>query len=180
MSDFDLSSPELAETGASDGDIDRDYFDHVRKINDIFYDQVKISDQKAAYIFTFILAFLISSEDVRGVFTWQRYTDGDVGAILCSLALGASAVYSLLCAIIVVLPRRFPTSTSLFWGTWTRHRDILKAAAERRDPAYLFNEYLQNADTLAAISRAKYRFVTLAFRGLIVTVLAYVALLVAV
>ncbi|MGO7624448.1 hypothetical protein ACC687_41745, partial [Rhizobium ruizarguesonis] len=34
------------------------FSDHIKKINDIFYDQIKISDQKADYIFTFMLAFL--------------------------------------------------------------------------------------------------------------------------
>ena len=33
-----------------------EHFDHIRRVNDVFYDQVKLSDQKAAYIFTFMLA----------------------------------------------------------------------------------------------------------------------------
>lgn len=58
------------------GDASRkDYFDHIQKVNDIFYDQIKMSDQKAAYIFTFLLAFLISSTEGRGVFTLQQYSN---------------------------------------------------------------------------------------------------------
>ena len=33
-----------------------EYFDHIRRVSDIFYDQVKLSDQKAASVFTFMLA----------------------------------------------------------------------------------------------------------------------------
>jgi hypothetical protein len=53
-------------------------------------------------------------------------------------------------------------------------------AAARRDERYLFDQYLENADILSTIARGKYRCVTYAFRGLMVTVIAYVLLLVAV
>jgi hypothetical protein len=54
------------------------------------------------------------------------------------------------------------------------------SAAARRDERYLFDQYLENADILSTIARGKYRCVTYAFRGLMVTVIAYVLLLVAV
>jgi hypothetical protein len=160
-------------------DISTEYFDHIKKINDIFYDQIKISDQKAAYIFTFMLAFLVSSSEVRAVFMWSRYAEGNAQSILFSGLLAASSVFSILSAILVVLPRHVNKSTSLFWGTWGKHRQHFRDAARRRDALYLFNQYLDNADILAAIARGKYRCVTIAFRGLVVTVVAYVLLLVA-
>ena len=70
-------------------------------------------------------------------------------------------------------------STSMFWGAWPRHRDAFFESAIRRDERYLFDQYVENADILSHIACSKYRFVTIAFRGLMVTVVAYVLLLVA-
>lgn len=156
-----------------------EYFDHVRKINDVFYDQIVISDQKAAYIFTFMLAFLVSSSEGKEVFTWGRYVSGTPQAMIFSALLALSSLASMLSAIMVVLPHQVKKSTSLFWGTWTHHRGVLEEAAHRGDGEYLFRQYLDNADVLSVIARRKYRFVTYAFRALMVTVIAYVLLLVA-
>lgn len=156
-----------------------EYFDHVRKINDVFYDQIVISDQKAAYIFTFMLAFLVSSSEGKEVFTLARYLNGSPQAMIFSAFLALSSIASMLCAIMVVLPHQVKKSTSLFWGTWSQHRGMLEEAAHRGDGEYLFRQYLDNADVLSIIARRKYRFVTLAFRALMVTVVAYVLLLVA-
>ena len=168
------------DAAAGGSEISPEHFDHIKKINDIFYDQVRLSDQKAAYIFTFMLAFLVTSGEGRGVFTWSRYAEsGPLGAVLSAL-LAVSLVFSILSAILVVLPRRADTSTSLFWGAWNEHRlAFLTAAAETGDRGYLFAQYMENADAMAVIARQKYRFVGFAFRGLLLTVLAYVALLVA-
>jgi hypothetical protein len=173
------SATELMESDPSTRGIGSEYFDHIKKINDIFYDQIKISDQKAAYIFTFMLAFLVSSGDVRAVFTWTRYVGGDPRTLLFSGLLAAASVFSILSAILVVLPRHVNKSTSMFWGSWGKHRQLFWEAAARHDQRYLFAEYLDNADILSAIARGKYRCVTLAFRGLMVTVVAYVMLLIA-
>lgn len=43
---------------------------------------------------------------------------------------------------------------------------------------YLFDQYLENADILSLIARRKYRFVSLSFRSLLVTLIAYVLVLV--
>lgn len=179
MSEFE-SATELMPSEPSTGDIGAGYFDHIKKINDIFYDQIKISDQKAAYIFTFMLAFLVSSSEVRAVFSPSRYANGAPGSMLFSGLLAAASVFSILSAILVVLPRRLDSSTSLFWGAWHNHRDLFFEAALRRDERYLFDQYLENANILSAIARSKYRCVTFAFRGLMVSVIAYVLLLVAV
>lgn len=169
---------EVAEnTPLPDSAHNREYFDHLKKINDVFYDQIKMADQKAAYIFTFLLAFLISSADGRGVFTVARYAESGTAVMLTSALLALSSVFSVISAILVILPRRNGHGTTLFWGTWERGRSEFIAAARKQDMAYLFSQYLENVDTLSAIARSKYRFVGFAFHGLVVTVLSYVLLL---
>lgn len=154
-----------------------EHFDHIRRINDVFYDQVKISDQKAAYIFTFMLALLVTSTESRAVFTWSRYAEGSLSTIVFSGLLAFALIFSIVSAILVVLPRRVDKATSLFWGAWPHHRENFRNAAVARDVDYLFEQYMQNADVMAAIARDKYRFVGFAFRGLLMTVIAYVMLL---
>lgn len=153
------------------------YLDHLRKINDVFYDQIRIADQKAAYIFTFLIAFLVSSTEGRGVFTLNRYLAGDPFVIVVSAALAISAIVSMVCAIMVVLPRHRSTSTSLYWGGWPDNRTAFIAAHDTADPEYLFREYIGNVDNLSAINRSKYRHVAVAFRALMVTVVSYILLL---
>jgi hypothetical protein len=153
------------------------YLDHLKKINDVFYDQVKTADQKAAYIFTFMLAFLITSTEARNVFDWERYQGGDIVSIILSAALAIAVVVTSVSAILVVLPRARGKATSLYWGGWAANRELFIEASRSGDPDYLMREYLGNVDNLSAIARSKFRFVGLAFRSLIVTVLAYVLLL---
>ena len=153
------------------------YLDHLRKINDVFYDQIRIADQKAAYIFTFMIAFLVSSTEGRGVFTLNRYLAGDPLVMLLSAALAISAIVSMVCSIMVVLPRHRATSTSLYWGGWPDNRTAFIAAHDTADPEYLFREYIGNVDNLSAINRSKYRHVAVSFRALIVTVVSYILLL---
>lgn len=155
----------------------KEYFDHIRKVNDVFYDQIKISDQKAAYIFTFMIAFLVSSADVRSAFALTRYTVSEFPLMVTSFVLAVGVTVALVSAILVVLPRRSAVSTSLFWGTWPVQRTRFQAAADANDGDYLFSEYVTNADTLASIAKAKYRFVSIAFRSLVVAVLAYLLVL---
>jgi hypothetical protein len=155
------------------------FLDHLEAINNVYYDQIKIADQKAAFIFTFILAFLISSAEGSGVFKMQRYATVGWPTAILSAALALAIAVSLASAILVVLPRHRTRATSLYWGAWTAsNRDKFMAAHAARDPDYLFNEYLANIDNLATINRTKYRHVGYSFRGLIVAVLAYLAILI--
>ena len=179
MSDFDSAPTEMLDLTMASGEVTEEYINHIRKINDFFYDQIKIADQKAAYIFTFMLAFLISSAEGRSVFDWALYAKADIPEALLRAILACASVFSIICAILVVLPRNIPRSTSLFWGTWPHHRPLFELAAANRDVSCLFNEYLDNADILSLISRRKYKCVSFAFRGLVLTVLAYVILLLA-
>jgi hypothetical protein len=153
------------------------YYDHIRKINDIFHDQIKMSDQKAAYIFTFMFAFLVTSQEGRSVFTWHRYVEAELLPMIFSGALALASIFSIVSAILVILPRKSATSTTLFWGAWPAHRTIFLEAAGSGESSYLFRQYVENADVLSAIACSKYRCVAFAFRGLLVTVLSYVCLL---
>jgi hypothetical protein len=171
------SSQATKETNAGKPIDDKQYLDHLKKINDVFYDQIRIADQKAAYIFTFMIAFLISSAEGRQVFRLERYQAGEPIAIVLSALLGVAVLVSLVSAILVVLPRHVTSSTSLYWSGWPSRRSAFMVAKEGGDQAYLFNEYLTNVDTLSAINRSKYRYVALAFRGLMATVVGYVLLL---
>lgn len=153
------------------------FLEHLKKINDVFYDQIRIADQKAAYIFTIMVAFMITSAEGRGAFRLERYLTGEPVSMVISGVLALAFTVTLCSAILVVLPRRLPTSTSLFWGAWDGHRKRFLDARERDDPGYLFEEYLGNVDNLAIIAASKYRFVGLAFRALLVGVIAYALLL---
>lgn len=178
MDQFGEAVSDVLEESPVIGDVEKEYFAHLKKINDVFYDQIKISDQKAAYIFTFLLAFLVTSTDGRDVFKPDKYLSGDLSWIVPSGLLAVASVASLLCAIMVVLPRKVSRSTTLFWGSWPHHRPTLLQAAKALDSNYLFNQYLDNADILSLIARQKYRFVSLSFKGLVVTLAAYVLVLV--
>lgn len=168
-----LIEPATAEGGR----VAQEHFDHIRRVNDVFYDQVKLSDQKAAYIFTFMLALLVTSTESRAVFTAARYAEGSLPVAFFSGLLAFALVFSVVSAILVVLPRRVDNATSLFWGAWPHRREAFRKAAAERDVDYLFEQYMQNADAMATIAREKYRFVGFAFRGLLLTVVAYVGLL---
>lgn len=156
---------------------EKQYLEHLKKINDVFYDQIKLADQKAAYIFTFTLAFVVSSAEGREVFNMNRYMTGDLLPSLLSALLAASLVVSMVSAIMVVLPRRGTAHTSLYWGGWNENRTAFLKAHDALDEAYLFEQFLGNVDALAAINKAKYRSVSLSFRSLIASVISYIALL---
>ena len=172
----------LAKPTPAAGEFEEDeqpFLDHLEAINNVYYDQIKIADQKAAFIFTFILAFLISSAEGSGVFRVQRYMTGNWASILPSGILALAVAVALVSAIFVVLPRHRANATSLYWGAWSaENRHKFMAAHQARDPDYLFNEYLANIDNLAIINRVKYRHVGTAFRALIIAVLAYLLILV--
>jgi hypothetical protein len=153
------------------------YLDHLKKVNDVFYDQIKIADQKAAYLFTFMLAFLVTSADGRSVFSLNRYLYDPWASAIVSAIMAVAVMTTLISAIMVVLPRNAGRGTSLYWGAWPENRTGFLEANRSGDPEFLTREYLGNVDNLAAIARGKFFFVGMAFRGLLVSVTAYVALL---
>lgn len=156
---------------------DKVYLEHIKKINDVYYDQVALADRKATYIFTFMIAFLISSTEGRQIFNLQRYQTGDLISMILSGVVGLALVVSLVATVLVVLPRNSKESTSLYWGGWAVNRTKLLNARQQRDEHYIFDEYLSNVDALAAISRSKFACLRVAFRGFVIVVLGYVLLL---
>ena len=78
--------------------LDQEYIKHLIKVNDIFYDQISTADQKAAFIFTFMIAFLISSTEGKQVFSLARYQSGEPVAIILSAGI-LGAILMLLVAI---------------------------------------------------------------------------------
>lgn len=96
--------------------MDKDYFDHLKEVNRTFYDQVRIADQKAAYIFTFMLALLVWSSEAREVFTIHTYAGASWAVVAVAIVAGGSLMLALVSAIAVVLPRRRTGGSSLFWG----------------------------------------------------------------
>lgn len=175
--DLNFTGPEGGELAPEGERDEKAFLDHLKRINDIFYDQIRIADQKAAYIFTFMVAFLVTSAEGRDVFRIERYLTGDLVSGFLSGVLAGGVLFTLIFAILVVLPRHRATGTSLYWGGWPQNRAAFLWAREVGDPAWVFQQYLGNVDNLAAINRAKYRYVSLSFRGLLVTVVAYCLLL---
>lgn len=153
------------------------HLSHLVEANRIFADQIRTADQKAAYIFTFILALVVWSAETRRSFSIEHLTSAPIVNVLASLVLMGSVGFALVCAICVVLPRSRPGTSILFWGAWPAAGETLDDARKRGDVDILYADYLQNTKTLAAICQAKYRLVALAFRAMFVVVASYLILL---
>lgn len=153
------------------------YWEHLKKVNDVFYDQIKTADQKAAYLFTFMVAFLLASAEGRDIFSLAAYHQATFLEATIRAAMALAVLFTLFSALGVVLPRRLARGTSLFWGAWPEHGHRMLAARANGDAAFLFNEYTLNVENLATLARRKFRLVGLAFRGLMVWLACYVLLL---
>ena len=153
------------------------FLQHLTEANRIFADQIKTADQKAAYVFTFLLAMLVWSSETRRAFDWANLAQASPLRFAIGAALSASIVTALVSAVLVVAPRSRPGRSLFFWGAWPAAGERLVAARAAGDEAFLFDEYLENTRTLAAICRSKYRTVTVALRALLCTIIAYAALL---
>jgi hypothetical protein len=154
-----------------------EHIDYLKTINQTFHDQIRSADQKAAYIFTFLIALVAWSPEMRKVFSWT----GDVPFPsakwgLC-LILVAALSTALVCVALVLLPRKRNGGVSLYWAAWPEAGERLERAAHRADPGFIAAEYTANARNLSAICCIKYRFVSYAFRCLAVVILCYVTLL---
>jgi hypothetical protein len=157
--------------------MNKDHFEHLKEVNRTFYDQVKIADQKAAYIFTFMIALLVWSSEMKQVFTIAHYSGASIPASIVSLVVAVSLVLCLASAIMVVIPRKLAGGTSLFWGTWADRAEALRKAADAGDLDMLAEEYRGNIANLAAICRAKYFWAGIALKSLAVAVVGHLLLL---
>lgn len=172
---------EAREMQAEDGKAPRRedwnlFFDHLKCINATFYDQLKVVDQKAAYVFTFLIAMMIWSADVRACFAQALRPEATLHWLL-SAALAASLTISAVSAILVVVPRNRAGGSSLYWGAWPLSAAALAAMRLSGDPALIANDYQANACNLAAICRQKYRLVRISYLGLLSAVVIYVVAL---
>jgi hypothetical protein len=149
------------------------YLEHLKAINATFYDQLKVVDQKAAYIFTFIVAFLIWSADVRGLFSHAARPDMGLDWLISALMAG-SVIGSTVGAILVVLPRSRGGGSSLYWGAWPHAGANLVALNSADGLALLAEEYRTNIGNLAALCRQKYWWMSVAFRSLLLALATYV------
>ena len=146
------------------------YLQHLTEANKIFADQIKAADQKAAYVFTFLLAMLVWSSETRRAFNWEHLAAATPLTQVVSVVLSLSIITS---------PRSRPGRSLFFWGAWPTAGERLIAARRSEDDEFLFAEYMENTRTLAAICQSKYRTVAIALRALLCTVIAYAILLVA-
>lgn len=153
------------------------FFDHLVEVNRIFTDQIKTADQKAAYVFTFLLAMLVWSSEARHSFSISGYVGRPWEIAAVSFVLSLSIITALVAAVLVVLPRAGRGRSFLYWGAWPNAGRQLVEARGTAEPEYLFAEYLENTKTLAEIARIKYRIVRVAFLALLCTVVSYALLL---
>lgn len=153
------------------------YWEHLKKVNDVFYDQIKTADQKAAYLFTFMIAFLVASAEGRDIFSLATYRNASPLQAIITAIMAMAVLLTLFSALGVVIPRKLTQGTSLFWGAWPDQGRRLLSAREAGTAGFLFDEYARNVENLATLARRKFRLVALAFRGLMVWLACYVVLL---
>ena len=149
--------------------------EHLRNINHVFLEQVKTADQKAAYVWSFLVAILIFwSQDVKKGFIWITTPQSFTLQWTLSLLFTAALFFTIVCAILIVLSRVRPSQVSLFWGAWPAAGERLKNLKADGVTEFVADEYMQNIETLATICRSKFRFVGYAQLGLIATVVFHV------
>ena len=170
-----VPSVHAAHAAGSTSDL---YLDHLKNINSTFYDQLKVVDQKAAYVFTFLIAMMIWSEAVRKHFADAAEPVVSAGWML-SVGLALSLTVAAISAIMVVLPRNRRGGASLYWGAWPEAGAQLAAMRSMQDSGLLVDDYRLNVENLAALCRQKYRMVRLSYLGLLAALVCYVLALTA-
>jgi hypothetical protein len=76
----------------------------------------------------------------------------------------------------VILPRTRSGGSTLFWGAWSDPQVNGERLSGEISDDFIKAEYLRNIKNLAHICQAKYKFVSLAFRGAAATILCYVSI----
>jgi hypothetical protein len=148
----------------------------LRILNQTFYDQVKTADQKAGYICTFLTILFAYSKDQGNVLLFLNQPASWSPAWLLSLVFAAAACFSIACTVLVILPRTRSGGSTLFWGAWSDPQVNAEKLTGEISDDFIKAEYLHNIKNLAHICQAKYRFVSLAFRGAAATILCYVSI----
>jgi hypothetical protein len=153
--------------------------DYLKTIHQTFHEQLRTADQKAALIFTFLLALMLWSPELRGVF----FSGGLEPASLkgtATIVLIAALMFSIACVLIAVIPRDRPGGVALYWGAWPNAGLDLLEKIEDEDPSTIAQDYVNNAAHLAALCRQKFRWVRLAMIGFSIALAAHLAIILAV
>ncbi|TFF27827.1 hypothetical protein E3C22_05085 [Jiella endophytica] len=153
------------------------HLSHLVEANRNFAEQIRSADQKAAYIFTFILALVVWSAETRRSFSFDHLGTTGFFNLLASLVLMGAVGTALVAAVCVVLPRSRPGTSVFFWGAWPEAGKALADARKRGDLEFIYQDYLHDTENLAAICKSKYRCVAIAFRAMSVVFAAYIAVL---
>ncbi len=144
---------------------------YMKSLNDCFYDQIKVADQKATLMISLIVLMIVWSPDVRQIYLQPFGLDakGWLPAAVVTVAL----VVALVSALCVVAPRRRKSRSPMFWGGWPEASEAALALALEGDREKLMRNYAENAANLAAICRRKYMFVSIAVWALIAALVAH-------
>ena len=171
-------SPVVSPAETSLTYVDSAIIDYVKTINQTFYDQVKTADQKAAYVFTFLVAILIfwSSDIKKGL---GGIVLSDLISLRWSLTFcfAAALCFTIACAALVIFPRVRPSNVALFWGAWPAAARKMRKVPDFTSSHFVLDEYVENSHHLAAICQHKFRFVGLAYRGLFAMILFHISTL---
>ena len=166
-------SKDARPSAGAGSDVSDLYLEHLRAINATFADQLKVVDQKAAYVFTFLVAMMIWSQQVRSHFSrvLKPALTLDWGL---SFLLAGSLTCAALASILVVVPRFVQSDGPLFWGAWPEAGARLEAERSAFDERRMADTYRRNAESLAELCATKYRLVRCSYRSLLLGVGAYV------
>jgi hypothetical protein len=158
--------------------VDSTVIDFVKTIHQTFHDQLKTADQKAAYVFTFLVAILIFwSADIKKGFAGVALSDLISLRWILTFCFAGALCFTIACAALVILPRGRPSKVALFWGAWPAAADKVRNVPEFMSSHFVVDEYIENIHHLAAICQHKYRYVGLAYRGLSATILFHISIL---
>jgi hypothetical protein len=154
-------------------------FDFLRALHQTFSDQVKTADQKAGYILTFLTILFAYSREQGHVLLFLRDPPSWSFGWVLSLVFAAAAGFSIVCTLMVFLPRKVAGGkpSFFFWGTWAKDSFELERLLRPDLDEFVLTQYVRDVQNLSRICRAKYKFVNLAFRGTAATILCFVVLI---
>jgi hypothetical protein len=174
----EVVSPMMPSDGVSPYSyVDTTVIDYVKTIHQTFHDQLKTADQKVAYVFTFLVAILVFWSSTFKMGAMTGLSDLISLRWFLTFCFGCALCYTIACVTLVIRPRVRPSRVALFWGTWPAAADSVRNIPEFKASHFVFDEYIENIDNLAAICQHKFRYVGLAYRGLSAMILLHISIL---
>jgi Family of unknown function (DUF5706) len=175
----ELISPMVSPAGISSYSyVDSTVIDYVKTIHLTFHDQLRTADQKVAYVFTFVVAILVFwSSGLKKGFAMAAPSDLISLRWFLTFCFAGALCYTIACIALVIRPRVRPSRVALFWGTWPAAADAVRNIPEFMASHFVFDEYIENIDNLAAICQHKFRYVGFAYRGLGAMILLHLSIL---